>query len=64
MRGAFVIRLHAESDPATGRLVGRVEEVDSGKEMTFQSIEELLSFLSERFRVTYGQKALKNVDFC
>ena len=49
MRGAFVIRLATETQPAQNRFVGWVEEVDSGKEMRFRSTEELLQFLRERF---------------
>jgi len=50
MRGAFVIRLGLETNPASGHFEGCVEEVDSGKEMKFQSSTELLRFLGERFQ--------------
>ena len=33
MRCAFVVRLGSGSQPSEGRLVGSVEEVDSGKEL-------------------------------
>ena len=50
MRGAFVIRLARETNPANGHFEGSIEEVDSGKEMKFQSSTELLRFLGERFQ--------------
>jgi hypothetical protein len=53
MRGAFVVRLGRETDPSDGHFEGSVEEVDSGKELKFQSSTELLRFLAERFQATY-----------
>jgi hypothetical protein len=53
MRGAFVIRLTRETQPAQNRLAGWVEEVDSGKELRFRSAEELLQFLGERFEAAF-----------
>jgi len=52
MRGAFVLRLGPHTDPSTGHLEGSIEEVDSGKEVKFQSAAELLRFLRERFQLT------------
>jgi len=52
MRGAFVIRLGKETQPARGLFEGWVEEVDSGKELRFHSTEELLEFLGQRFAAT------------
>ena len=49
MRGAFLIRLARNTKPAAGRFEGRVEEVDSGKELRFRSSEELLQFLGGCF---------------
>ena len=49
MRGAFVVRLGQETNPSGGHFEGSVEEVDSGKELKFQSSTELLRFLGERF---------------
>lgn len=54
MRGAFVIRLGKETQPARGLFEGWVEEVDSGKELRFHSTEELLAFLGQRFAATDG----------
>ena len=50
MRGAFVIRLGRETNPPKGHFEGSIEEVDSGKELKFQSSTELLRFLGERFQ--------------
>jgi hypothetical protein len=41
MRGAFVVRLGLQTDPARGQFKGWVEEVDTGKRLKFQSTEEL-----------------------
>jgi hypothetical protein len=49
MRGAFVLRLGPETEPAIGRFQGSVEEVDTGKQTKFQSTEELLRFLAQTF---------------
>src|SRR5258708_7310481 len=56
MRGAFVVRLAAETEPARGRFEGWVEEVDSGSELKFRSAEELLRFLGQRFEAEAGGK--------
>jgi len=50
MRGAFVIRLGPQTNPSSGHFEGCIEEVDSGKELKFQSSAELLTFLGERFQ--------------
>ena len=56
MRCAFVIQLEPESNPSAGRYTGRVEEVDSGKERSFGSLDELLTFLAERFTAVLGDE--------
>ena len=56
MRGAFVIRLTPETEPAQNRFAGWVEEVDSGKELRFRSAEELLQFLRERFETAFPSR--------
>lgn len=47
MRYAFVLRIAPDSDFDNGRLVGRVEEVDTGRELKFRSVPELVAFLSK-----------------
>jgi hypothetical protein len=68
MRGAFVLRLGAETEPSENRFEGWVEEVDSGKELRFHSTGELMWFLGERFRVVFQshdkQGDPPNGDFC
>ncbi len=54
MRGAFVIRLGRETNPFDGHFEGSVEEVDTGKELKFQSSTELLRFLGERFQAAFA----------
>jgi hypothetical protein len=49
MRGAFVVRLGLQTDPARGQFEGTVEEVDTGKRLKFRSTEELLGFLGRSF---------------
>jgi len=49
MQAAFVIRLGRGTNPSTEHFEGSIEEVDTGKELKFQSSTELLRFLGERF---------------
>jgi len=46
--GAFVVRFRSASGE-TRRTAGRVEHVQSGEELLFQSRKELLDFLLRRF---------------
>jgi hypothetical protein len=45
MKRAFVLRLTPEARPVGGTFQGRVEEVDSGRNVKFGTIEEFLNFL-------------------
>ena len=47
MKRAFVLRLTPEARPVNGTFHGRVEEVDSGRNVKFASIEEFLNFLQQ-----------------
>ena len=47
MKRAFVIRLSPEANPAQGKFQGHVEEVDTGRELKFRSVEEFLAFVQE-----------------
>jgi hypothetical protein len=51
MRGAFVLRLGPDTQPAQRHFDGFIEEVDTGRELRFRSTEELLAFLGECFEV-------------
>ncbi len=44
---AFVVQFGRETDLDTGRLAGRVEHVVSGKVARFQSVDELMAFMTE-----------------
>lgn len=50
MKGAFVIRLGPATRPSENHLEGWAEEVDSGKEVKFHSVNELVRFLGQRFQ--------------
>ena len=41
---AFVVQLHAEANVEHGRMMGRVEHVQSGQAARFQTLDELLEF--------------------
>ena len=47
MKRAFVLRLGPGANPVSRKLEGRVEEVDSGRNVKFVSIEEFLQFLQQ-----------------
>ena len=44
---AFVLRLTPEARPIDGKFQGRVEEVDSGRNVKFGSMEKFLDFLQQ-----------------
>ena len=52
-RRALIVQFRAETDLAQARCAGRVEHVVSGQATHFQSLEELLAFLT-RILVTVG----------
>jgi hypothetical protein len=47
MKRAFVLRLSPEANPAEGKFLGHVEEVDTGRELRFRSLEEFLAFVQD-----------------
>ena len=47
MKRAFVIRLSPDSNPLESKFKGHVEEVDTGRELKFRSLEEFLAFLQK-----------------
>ena len=47
---AFVVQFGRETALDTGRIAGRVEHVVSGKAARFQSLDELVAFMSEVLR--------------
>ena len=46
MRRAFVLKVAPDSDFVAGTVEGWVEDVDSGRELKFRSVPQLLEFLS------------------
>jgi hypothetical protein len=40
---SFVLKLHRDASPAEGRILGRLEHVASGRQVTFNSAEELIA---------------------
>jgi hypothetical protein len=46
MQGAFLLHLQGEADLPAGRLLGRVEHLQTGHCIRFATLEQLLSFLS------------------
>jgi hypothetical protein len=49
MRGAFVLQLGSETKTKQHCFCGRIEEVDTGRELRFRSTQELLDFLARCF---------------
>lgn len=47
MRRAFVLRIAPDFDFDNGKVEGWVEEVDTGRELKFRSVSDLLTFLSK-----------------
>jgi hypothetical protein len=47
MRRAFVVQLGPETQHLRRHFAGRIEEVDTGREVKFHSTDDLLDFLSE-----------------
>jgi hypothetical protein len=50
MRRAFVLQLGPGTEPARRHFEGCIEEVDTGREVRFRSVEELVTFLGECFQ--------------
>ena len=47
---AFVVQFGRETDPDAGHMAGRVEHVVSGKVARFQSVDELMAFMTAVLR--------------
>jgi hypothetical protein len=56
-----VLRLGPGTKPSSGLFEGWVEEVDSGKELRFHSVDELLRFMGQRF-AELSIRGLSSVD--
>ena len=47
MKRAFVMWLSEETNPTKGTFHGTVEEVETGRELSFRSVEEFLAFVQD-----------------
>ena len=56
---SYVLKLHRDSSPAEGRLMGRLEHVASGKTVTFNTADELIACLATGFAEVRLQEAGK-----
>ena len=54
-RRAFIVQFRAETDLTQARCTGRVEHVVSGQATHFQSLEELLTFLTRVLLTVHAQ---------
>jgi hypothetical protein len=52
MQGDFVIQLSPGSEPAAGQFRERVEQIDTGRSGSFQSLEELGAMIVRLLTVT------------
>jgi hypothetical protein len=46
----FVVQFNSDADPGDGRLVGRVEHVESGRSTRFASGEAMIDFFARALR--------------
>jgi hypothetical protein len=53
---AFVVQLHATAAVAQGQLTGRVEHVLSGQAAHFQTLDELLAFMTRVLAALEGTR--------
>jgi len=56
MRRAFVLRIAPDFDFDNGKVEGWVEEVDTGRELKFRSVSDLLTFLSRSVKESGKKK--------
>jgi len=56
MRRAFVLQLGPGTRPAKQHFEGSIEEVDTGRELRFHSVEELLAFLGQCFEASWPNR--------
>ena len=56
INGAFVLKLGLESEVTQGKVEGTVEHIESGRTLRFQSLNELLGFLTEELHTARERK--------
>ena len=47
-RRVFMVHLRLDADPAAGQMAGRIQHVHSGDALHFESVDELVTFITER----------------
>lgn len=47
-RRVFVVHLRLDVSPACGQMAGRIQHVHSGDASHFESVDELVTFITER----------------
>jgi hypothetical protein len=60
MRSAFVLRLDSAPKPSEREFSGRIEEVDTGRELHFDSTEKMLTFLESCFEDAQRREQCKD----
>jgi hypothetical protein len=50
-RRVFVVHLRLDADPVQGRLAGRIQHVHSSDAAHFESMDELVAFITARLTV-------------
>jgi hypothetical protein len=48
IRRIFMVHLRLDADPARGQMTGRIQHVHSGDALHFESVEELVAFITDR----------------
>ncbi len=56
---AYVLKLHRDAHPASGKFVGRIENVTTGEQFLFGSAEELLACLARDHAAHFNNQAAK-----
>ena len=50
----FMVHLRLDADPARGEIAGRIQHVKSGDASHFETVEELVAFMTDRLSTESG----------
>ena len=50
----FMVHLRLDADPARGQMAGRIQHVHSGDASHFETVEELVNFMTDRVSTKSG----------
>jgi hypothetical protein len=50
----FMVHLRLDADPARGQMAGRIQHVHSGDASHFETVEELVAFMTDRVSTKSG----------